>query len=81
MPQRRLMGTERRVRDTAYRSLVSEVLIDQRRRPTPRILVDRLLEPPNEADPLINRRDLQIPRQLLIPPPREHLLDRLLLRM
>ena len=81
MPQRRLMGTQRRMRDTTYRSLVSEVLIDQRRRPTPRILVDRLQEPPNEADPLINRRDLQIPRQLLIPPPCEHLLDRLLLRM
>ncbi|WP_308258977.1 hypothetical protein [Pseudonocardia sp. H11422] len=56
----------------ALSSEITEELIDVTHRPCPRHLVAVIKEPRNHACPGVDRRERQVPRQLLVPPPRQH---------
>ena len=81
MAQRALLTPQRRVPELGDRAQITEVLLHVRRRPPPRELVDVRDEPAHVAGPLLNRGELQVPRQLLVPPPLQHLLHDLRLRV
>jgi hypothetical protein len=60
---------------------IPEELIHVDRRPLPRILIRGLLEPRHQPLPAFDSAKRQIPAQLLIPPPGEHLGEHDILRV
>ncbi|GAA2143962.1 hypothetical protein GCM10009825_34890 [Arthrobacter humicola] len=81
VPQRRLMGPKRRVAQVPDRAQIPEILLDLGRGPVPGKLIHMVHEPANVPDALINSVELQIARQLLVPPAIEHLIKGLLFGM
>jgi hypothetical protein len=79
--QRGLVGPKRRVAQVPDRAQVPEILLDMGRRPMPRKFIHMIHEPANIPDALVNGVELQVARQLLVPPPIEHLIEGLLFRM
>ena len=77
-PKRRVVAAQRGARDVSDGAQVGRELLDHRRRPVPRILVHVLNEPAHTAQPLLDRRELQVPGELLVAPAVEHHLEHLL---
>ena len=73
-----MVATERRVGDMLDGAQVSGELLDHRRRPVPRLLVDVGNEPLHATQPMLDRGEPQIARQLLVPSAVEHHLEHLL---
>ncbi|GAA1132310.1 hypothetical protein GCM10009582_32190 [Arthrobacter flavus] len=65
MPQRGLVGAQRRMAQVPDRAQVPEILLDVGRRPMPGVFVHVLHEPADIPGALVDRVELQVPRELL----------------
>ena len=63
------------------RAEVTEILLDMLRCPVPGELVHMVDEPADTCDSLVDRVELEVPGELLVAPPGQHVLKRLFLGM
>jgi hypothetical protein len=68
VPQRGLVSPKRRVTQVPDRAQIPEILLDMGGGPVPGKLIDVVYKPANVPDALVNGVELQIARQLLVPP-------------
>jgi len=77
-PQAVLVGADGQATQVVLRTEVAEELVDVTDRPRPRHLVAVPDEPGNHTCPAVDGRERQVPGQLLVPPPGQHVVEDLI---